>query len=352
MPLLSGSLKLNNLWRVIREIDLQAIRQQALSPFDLLVIAEPALAARLRGLLSPGGEAAPHAFVRTASAAEAIGATTPNAAIVLTAALPLDSATESAVHALRRARVPVAVAHVTGGMDIEVPYVAGHVAVRDVDARGAEIVANALLAVVPDEQRLAFAHQLPPFRAPYYELAIDETARANATYSLTTGLAETVPVLTAPLNLGDMIVLTKNQLLMSYRLVLASGRDGEPKKLITELLGVLGGGLLFRQLARQLVGLIPVVGLVPKVAVAYGGTWAIGRAVVLWVSEGREVTEDVVRSLGAEGLERGRAVAKDLVARTRSGAGRVAGRWDRLVRQLPGLSRRRRGDTSSKGSAD
>jgi hypothetical protein len=45
---------------------------------------------------------------------------------------------------------------------------------------------------------------------------------------------------------------------------------------------MLGGGLVFRQLARQLVGLIPVVGIVPKVAVAYGGTCMIGRAVVLW----------------------------------------------------------------------
>ena len=98
-----------------------------------------------------------------------------------------------------------------------------------------------------------------------------------------------------------MIVLTKNQLLMGYRLVLASGRDGEPKQLIGEILGVLGGGLLFRQLARQLVGLIPVVGIVPKVAVAYGGTWAIGRAVVLWVTEGRTASSETLRTLQPRG---------------------------------------------------
>ena len=103
-----------------------------------------------------------------------------------------------------------------------------------------------------------------------------------------------------------MIVLTKNQLLMGYRLVLASGRDGEPKKLIGEILGMLGGGLVFRQLARQLVGLIPVVGIIPKVAVAYGGTWAIGRAVVLWVTEGRTASAETLRTLSREGLLRGR----------------------------------------------
>ena len=79
---------------------------------------------------------------------------------------------------------------------------------------------------------------------------------------------------------------------MGYRLVLASGRDGEPKTLIGELLGVLGGGLLFRQMARQLVGLIPIAGIVPKVAIAYGGTWAVGRAVMFWVTEGRPATSE------------------------------------------------------------
>ena len=88
--------------------------------------------------------------------------------------------------------------------------------------------------------------------------------------------------------------------------MLASGRDGDPRTLIAELLAVLGGGFLFRQLARQLVGLIPVAGIVPKVAIAYGGTWAIGRAVVLWLTEGRAVTSDLVRSLAIEGLVRGR----------------------------------------------
>jgi hypothetical protein len=112
--------------------------------------------------------------------------------------------------------------------------------------------------------------------------------------------------------------------------------------LIGEILGVLGGGLLFRQLARQLVGLIPVVGLVPKVAIAYGGTWAIGRAVVLWATEGREVSQDLVRSLSNEGLQRGRTVAARLVEQARARTGRVGRRWERLKEQLPLIGRRRR----------
>jgi hypothetical protein len=136
------------------------------------------------------------------------------------------------------------------------------------------------------------------------------------------------------------VVLTKNQLMMSYRLVLAAGMDGEPRKLIGEILSVLGGGLLFRQAARQLVGLIPVAGLVPKVAIAYGGTWAIGRAIVAWSTEGREITSDFVRNMSIEGLERGRAVASRLVEQMRATGTRATGRWERLKAHLPLRSRR------------
>jgi uncharacterized protein (DUF697 family) len=341
-------IKLANLWRIIREIDLQAIRQQAIAPFDLLIVAGDAPdARRLQDVLTGGGTGA--AFVRTAAAEDAAAVATPTATIAVTGTLPLPSTLETAVYALRKAHVPVAIVHVAPAGsaaaakagDAAAASTAGHVTVAAIDAAAAPAIAAALLPLVHEEQRLALAHRLPPFRPAFAELTIDETARANATYALTTGLAESIPVLTAPLNLGDMVILTKNQLLMSYRLVLAAGRDGDPKRLIAEILGVLGGGLLFRQLARQLVGLIPVAGLVPKIAIAYGGTWAIGRAVLAWTSDGRPPGEDALRSLGRDGLERGREVARDLVSRARTQAGGAAARWERFRAQLPGLRRSR-----------
>jgi hypothetical protein len=58
------------------------------------------------------------------------------------------------------------------------------------------------------------------------------------------------------------------------------------------------------------VGLIPFIGIVPKVAVAYGGTWAIGRAVGLWATEGQLLTSARLRQLSREGFARGREVAQ------------------------------------------
>ena len=76
---------------------------------------------------------------------------------------------------------------------------------------------------------------------------------------------------------------------------------------------MLGGGLLFRQVARGLVGLIPVWGIVPKVAVAYAGTQVVGTATSLWATEGRTASAAEVRELYAGALTRGRGVAERLL---------------------------------------
>ena len=114
-----------------------------------------------------------------------------------------------------------------------------------------------------------------------------------------------------PLNLADILILTKNQLLMGYRIALGAGKSGRARDVIGEVLGVVGGGFLFRQAARSLVGLIPMAGLIPKVAIAYTGTWAIGRAVVLWATQGRRVSPATpCGRLSRDAAGRGRAFAR------------------------------------------
>lgn len=377
---MGATLKLANLWRVIREVDLQAIRDAALTPFELWLIDDGFdQAERMRHWLSGGQQPAPASLriVRPDDAALVSGEVLPAAAIVFTtkrgdytptflpgstsvaltgpgvgigsaagaaAATSAFASVETILATLRRASIPTVVVAMgeARAEDRLVSKTERRIAVPAPDAATLDQIGVGLVQLVPADLRLALARQLPALRPAVFEATIDETSKANASYALTTGFAEVVPLLTAPLNLGDMIVLTKNQLVMSYRLVLAAGRDGEPRAMIGEILGVLGGGLLFRQLARQLIGLIPVVGLVPKVAIAYGGTWAIGRAIVLWATEGREVSQDLVRSLSNEGLQRGRAVAARLVEQARERTGGVGRRWERLKEHLPLIGRRRR----------
>ncbi len=314
---MASAWRLANVWRVVKDIDLDGIRAAALSSFELWIVAEEvADAERLRTLIGSGG--VPHPWV-LALTPDRVPAAVPGslaALVLVTRAIVLPerlARVRQMVEATGAAIVTVVVGQTGPAAAARGAGEHARVAIVDIDAHALAAVAATLLPAVPEHRRLALGRQLPPLRPALFDGLIQETAQANASFAFTTGLAETVPVLTAPLNVGDVVVLTKNQLMLGYRIVLASGKSGEPRTLIREIVGVLGGGLLFRQIARQLVGLIPVAGLVPKVAIAYAGTWAIGRAIAVWANEGRTITADMVRSYSAEAMGRGRALAERLV---------------------------------------
>jgi uncharacterized protein (DUF697 family) len=319
---MANPLRIAGIWRIIRDVDLEGIRSKALSRFELWVTADDVMdATNAATLVSPAGSV--HPWIRVAASADLPDSppTAVDAAILVSRSIALSDAMTRQRLRLSSAGIPV-VAVVVGhtGPAASARGFGEHsrVAVTSLDEAAVRPIATALLDLFPDDRRLALARQLPPIRPALFDAIINETAQANASFALTTGLAETVPLLTAPLNVGDVVVLTKNQLMLGYRIVLACGRSGEPRKLIGEIVGVLGGGLLFRQIARQLVGLIPIAGLVPKVAIAYTGTWAIGRAVAAWANEGRTITGDLVRNYSNEALSYGRTLAERLVGEARN----------------------------------
>lgn len=157
------------------------------------------------------------------------------------------------------------------------------------------------------------ARRLPMLREPVCRRLIDDTSFINGAYSLTTGLAEINPVIDVPLNMADLVVLTKNQALMAYKIALAMGLPSDWRETIPKLATVVGGAFLWRQLARQLIGLIPAYGIVPKIAVAYAGTFAVGQAIHQWCVNGEKLRPDALKLLYTEALERGRAAAQSLM---------------------------------------
>jgi uncharacterized protein (DUF697 family) len=334
---MANPLKLASVWRVVGDVDLEGIRRRSHERFEIWLSADDEADARLARDLLSGGPPHPWLRVLEPGSIGPVLAELPLAAVLVTRSLDLSTALSGARNALRARVVPVIVVMVgETGPNAATPRLGedARVAVTALDGSAVAPLASTLLARFDDDRRLSLARQLPPLRPPLFQSLTQEVAQANASFALTTGLAETVPVLSAPLNLGDVVVLTKNQLLLGYRIVLAAGRDGEPRTLIAEIVGVLGGGLLFRQMAREMVGLIPIAGIPLKVAVAYSGTWAIGRAVALWVTEGRAVTAESLRTMTKEGLDRGRAIAERMLASAPSG-GRTS-RWQRLRGYLPG----------------
>jgi uncharacterized protein (DUF697 family) len=347
-------LKLASLWRVIKDLDLEGVRVVARARFTLAVVAGAEDdAVRLRELLTGPG-AAPHPWIEIAtlgtsapgtpahqrSAIDALSAlsSSPLAGLLVTREANLSDNLKLAVNRFATSSTPVltvVVGDASRTAKVLRPGERGRVAVERLDDSAIDAIATALMLMLSDDQQVALGAHFPPLRPVIFTRIIERTARANASFALTTGLAETIPVLTAPLNLGDMVVLTKNQLMMCYRLALAAGRDEEPRAMMTEIIGVLGSGVLFRQAARQLVGLIPIAGLLPKVAISYAGTYAIGKAMVAWTTEGKQVTVDTMAAYSRDGLVKGRALAEHLVEEAGATGGRVARRFERLRALLP-----------------
>jgi uncharacterized protein (DUF697 family) len=338
------SIKLANLWRVISDVDLERIRASARTPFELVVVAEDdALGQRVRAGLGavPGGGVHPYVVVVDPDALRQ-RPTTPLVVVLASGTPELSLRMKAADEHCIRARLPrITLVVGTDSREASARRIAEHarVAVADVMNAPAPLL-TAIIEQVEGDGRLAVAAALPVFRQVVADAIVDETAKANASFAVTTGLAETIPVLTAPLNLGDMIVLTKNQLIMGYKIALAAGRDDNPRSMITEILGVVGSGFLFRQIARQLVGLIPVAGLVPKVAIAYAGTYAMGRGLSAWALGGVEVTAESLSAYTAEGLDRGRRLAQQLIAQATSGVPVPTRTWQRLRGWLPSRTSR------------
>jgi uncharacterized protein (DUF697 family) len=173
----------------------------------------------------------------------------------------------------------------------------------------------AIIELMPD-LLLSFGRHFPLFRVPVAHHLINDTAFSNAAYALSSGLAEIVPVLGIPLNITDMVVLTKAQAFLVYRLGLELGFSTRWQDYVSEFGSVVGGGFLWRQLARYLVGLIPVVGILPKVAVSYAGTYVVGQVVLRWYLTGRHVSPQQVRGLYRQAFEQGKNVARNLLAKT------------------------------------
>ena len=296
-------------WRVIRELDLESIRRDAEGRFRLVARRGPPTRKR-----SPPSSAAAPPLDRDAHHRAGVDETTDSLTAVSRAISPPDPAAEPPSSGSRVRACPWSPWY---GSERPVDAVAragetARAVVPALDDATVGPLAAALVRAVPAGLRLALARQLPPVRDAVFDLLIEETAKANATYAFTTAMAEAVAILDVPLNLADILILTKNQLLMGYKIALGAGKSGRARDVVGEVVGVVGGGFLFRQAARSLIGLIPMAGLIPKVAIAYTGTWAIGRAVVVWATQGQRVSPANLRRLSRDAAGRGRAFARGL----------------------------------------
>jgi len=166
-----------------------------------------------------------------------------------------------------------------------------------------------------DDIELALARQFPPFRAPMIERAIHAVARENALFSVATALPDIVPsLIELPWAVGefasDTVFLTGNQIRLAFMIAAACGREVGLAAQKGSVLSIVGGAFGWRAIARELVGKIPLGGgLIPKGAIAYAGTYAVGKSLELYYKGEGRIPRNERKALYKKALERGREVA-------------------------------------------
>ncbi len=325
---MAGWTDLGNIWATLKELDLRPLAEQAEHPLVLAVVGAAAVGkSTLIATLRDSKRAREQivALIIEARLDDAARAEAAHLIVLMLDATRDDFSAEARQFAewQRAGRTVVvfynkmdAVPDTSVVSTTMTAWAGAHVAwgsARDPQSLASSFVPRVM--EVLKEQRLALARQYPLFRLTVARELISDTALANASYVLGTGFAEIVPVFTVPFNVADIVILTKNQALMVYKLGLALGLPVQWQAHVAELGSVVGAGLVWRQIARQLVGLIPVWGIVPKVAVAYAGTYAVGEAILHWYQTGHKLSGRGMREVYADALARGKQIAQEIVTR-------------------------------------
>jgi uncharacterized protein (DUF697 family) len=161
---------------------------------------------------------------------------------------------------------------------------------------------KALVTAAP-EVMLSAGRRHPLLREPVAEHLIRDTSRVNAQFAAISSLPANIPLVGGVVgDMADMLVLTKNQVLLLLKLAGLYGRDLRfSRQLLVEIMPVVGTAFVWRSTARALVGLLPtLLGLVPKTVVAYTGTYVVGQSARYYYRFGRRPPPDVARQLRAE----------------------------------------------------
>ena len=134
------------------------------------------------------------------------------------------------------------------------------------------------IVAVCREKRLAFAISFPFMRRPLATDSVQATSLQNAGIGL-------VPFIPG----ADLPIMTLNQAKMVLQISSAYGHDMDRSRL-KELAAVIGSAYLCRTLVRELAEFIPVLGFVFRTGVAYGGTAALGYAIIEYYEGGEDAT--------------------------------------------------------------
>jgi hypothetical protein len=185
----------------------------------------------------------------------------------------------------------------------------------------AQDLAATLQAVLHDEDafELPLARQFPGLRSHIVDRIVQSIARENALFAFATALPDVVPSLVEiPWAFGewatDTAFLTANQIRMAFMISAACGKEAGFARQKLQILSIVGGAFGWRAIARELAGKIPLGGgLIAKAAIAYAGTFVVGKGLELLHHGQVSFSHEAKRSMYRDALERGREFGRSLL---------------------------------------
>jgi hypothetical protein len=169
------------------------------------------------------------------------------------------------------------------------------------------------------EFELPLARQFPGLRKLIVERIVSAIARENAMFAITTALPDMIPsFIELPWAFGewasDTAFLTANEIRMAFMIAGACGGEIGFTHQKAQVLSIGAGAFGLRALARELSGKIPMGGgLVAKGAIAFAGTYVMGKALALAEHGNVNYSREEKRALYQDAYERGREMARSLV---------------------------------------
>jgi uncharacterized protein (DUF697 family) len=145
------------------------------------------------------------------------------------------------------------------------------------------------------DRAAAFGRAYPAFRPSAVKMLIDEASMANAQFALVSNIPSVIPIVGSLMAVGaDFLVLTKNQLMLIYKIAAVHGRDLDNQfDILREMIPVVGAGLFWRTVAREAASFFPVMaGTIPKVIIAYTGTSVAGRGMDFYYRFGKKPSKE------------------------------------------------------------
>ena len=171
-----------------------------------------------------------------------------------------------------------------------------------------------------EELGLPLARLFTPFREEVCTRLIHKLSLENAAFSLATAIPNIAPILGLGWAVGefasDSVVLTMNQVRLAFFLGAANDRPVGYTDQRTEVASIIAGAFGWRAIAREIISKIPMGGgLIPKAAIAYAGTYVVGKSLERYYRFGYKYTRSERREAYANAFAKGKVIAANLIER-------------------------------------